>query len=72
MTDARRRLPSVDAVVRAAGTLDVPRPRFVAAVRELLALARGDQATSSDAADVARLARERIAARDERSLRRGG
>ena len=70
MTDARRRLPSVDAVVRAAGTLDVPRPRFVAAVREVLAQARGSESAPSEAADVARLARERIASLDERSLRR--
>jgi L-seryl-tRNA(Ser) seleniumtransferase len=69
-TDARRRLPSVDAVVRAAGTLDVPRSRFVAAVREVLADARGASAAPSGAADIARAARERIASRDERSLRR--
>lgn len=70
MSDARRRLPSVDAVVRAAGPLDVSRPRFVAAVREVLADARSDRSATNDAAEVARLARERIAARDERSLRR--
>jgi L-seryl-tRNA(Ser) seleniumtransferase len=69
-TDARRRLPSVDAVVRAAGVLDVPRPRFVAAVREVLADARGTSAAPSGAAEIARAARERIASRDERSLRR--
>jgi L-seryl-tRNA(Ser) seleniumtransferase len=69
-TDARRRLPSVDAVVRAAGALDVPRSRFVAAVREVLADARGASAAPSGAADIARAARERIASRDERSLRR--
>jgi L-seryl-tRNA(Ser) seleniumtransferase len=69
-TDARRRLPSVDAVVRAAGEVDVPRTRFVAAVRDVLADARRAQAASVDPAEVARAARERIAARDERSLRR--
>ena len=70
MTDSRRRLPSVDAVVRAAGTLDIPRPRFVAAVREVLKVARAEATATSDAADVARRAREHIASRDERSLRR--
>ena len=69
-TDARRRLPSVDAVVRAAGELEVPRTRFVAAVREVLATARDDAAAPSGAGEIARVARERIAARDERSLRR--
>jgi len=68
--DARRRLPSVDTVVRAAGDLDVPRSRFVAAVREVLATARADAAAPSGPSDIARAARERIAARDERSLRR--
>ena len=69
-TDARRRLPSVDAVVRAAGTLDVPRPRFVAAVREVLAEGRERGDVPGDAAAIARAARERLASRDTRSLRR--
>jgi L-seryl-tRNA(Ser) seleniumtransferase len=69
-TDARRGLPSVDAVVRAAGELDVPRARFVAAVREVLSDSRKPGAAAADAASVARSARERIAARDTRSLRR--
>jgi len=69
-TDARRRLPSVDAVVRAAGALDVPRARFVAAVRDVLADARRDERDGSDAGEMARAARARIAARDERTLRR--
>jgi L-seryl-tRNA(Ser) seleniumtransferase len=69
-TDARRKLPSVDAVVRAAGALEVPRPRFVAAVREVLADARGASATATGAAEIARAARARIASRDEPSLRR--
>ncbi len=69
-TDARRRLPSVDAVVRVAGELDIPRGRFVAAVRDVLADLRRDGSLGSDAAEIARRARERIAARDERTLRR--
>ena len=69
-TDARRRLPSVDAVVRAAGETSVPRERFVAAVREVLEQARVGEAVPVDAADVARTARERLASRDERSMRR--
>jgi L-seryl-tRNA(Ser) seleniumtransferase len=69
-TDARRHLPSVDAVLRAAGTLDVPRARFVAAVREVLAEERTHGEAKSDAAVIARAARERLVARDERSLRR--
>ena len=68
--DARRALPSVDAVVHAAGSLDVPRARFVAAVREVLADARRDGARPTDAAGVARDARARIAARDAPTLRR--
>jgi L-seryl-tRNA(Ser) seleniumtransferase len=69
-TDARRRLPSVDVVVRAAGELDVPRERFVAAVRDVLAKARTEGGAGADAAEVARAAREQLAARDERSMRR--
>ncbi|HYK99271.1 MAG TPA: L-seryl-tRNA(Sec) selenium transferase, partial [Candidatus Acidoferrales bacterium] len=69
-TDARRGLPSVDAVVRAAGTLDVPRERFVGAVREVLAGSRADGAKYDDAAAVARAARALLGARDERSMRR--
>jgi L-seryl-tRNA(Ser) seleniumtransferase len=68
--DTRRRLPSVDAVVRAAGLVDVPRTRFVAAVRDVLAEARAASGASAEPAEIARAARERIAARDERSLRR--
>ncbi|HKY50690.1 MAG TPA: L-seryl-tRNA(Sec) selenium transferase [Candidatus Limnocylindria bacterium] len=68
-TDARRRLPSVDAVVRAAGDLDVPRDRFVRAVRDVLADARsaGDLLDENAAASAARL---RLRDRDRRSLRR--
>ena len=49
-TDARRRLPSVDAVVRAAGTSDVPRERLVRAVRDVLAEARAAGATFDEGA----------------------
>ncbi|HZP95850.1 MAG TPA: L-seryl-tRNA(Sec) selenium transferase [Candidatus Limnocylindria bacterium] len=68
--DARRRLPSVDAVLRAAGALDVPRGRFVAAVREVLAEARARRSSFESADDVASAARDRLASRDARSLRR--
>lgn len=69
--DTRRALPSVDAVVRAAGGLDVPRDRFVAAVRAVLADARSEEsAMEGDAAAVARLARARLASRDVPTLRR--
>jgi L-seryl-tRNA(Ser) seleniumtransferase len=67
--DARRGLPAVDAVVRAAGDLEVPRERFVAAVRDVLAKARSD-GSAADADEVARAARALIAARDQRSMRR--
>ena len=68
-TDARRGLPSVDAVVRAAGDVDLPRDRFVRAVRDVLAEARAAGATldESGAADAAR---RRLRDRDKRSLRR--
>ncbi len=69
-TDARRRLPSVDAVVRAAGETGLPRARFVAAVREVLADARKEGRLASDADQIARAAHDRVAARDERTLRR--
>ena len=68
--DARRALPSVDAVVRAAGPLDIPRPRFVAAVREVLAGSRSGAASATGAAEIAAAARALVRARDERTLRR--
>ncbi|HUG05720.1 MAG TPA: L-seryl-tRNA(Sec) selenium transferase, partial [Candidatus Limnocylindria bacterium] len=68
-TDARRRLPSVDAVVRAAGEVDRPRDRFVRAVREVLAEARATGATLDEPA-TADAARRRLRERDRRSLRR--
>jgi len=68
-TDARRRLPSVDAVVRAAGDVGAQRDRFVRAVREVLAEARTSGA-ALDEASAATVARARLATRDRRSLRR--
>jgi L-seryl-tRNA(Ser) seleniumtransferase len=68
-TDARRRLPSVDAVVRAAGDVDLPRDRFVRAVRDVLAEARAAGATLDESA-AADAARRRLIDRDRRSLRR--
>ena len=68
--DARRALPSVDAVLHAAGSLDVPRARFVAVVREVLADARRNGGQVMDASSVARGARERIATMDAPTLRR--
>jgi L-seryl-tRNA(Ser) seleniumtransferase len=68
-TDARRRLPSVDAVVRAAGDVALPRDRFVRAVREVLAEARVAGVILDEAA-AAGAARRRLDERDRRSLRR--
>src|SRR5256885_6386610 len=68
--DTRRRLPSVDAVVRAAGDLEMPRGRFVDAVRVVLAESRANGHVTTDAAAVARDARARLASRDMRTLRR--
>jgi L-seryl-tRNA(Ser) seleniumtransferase len=68
-TDARRRLPSVDAVVRAAGHVDVSRDRFVRAVRDVLSEARA-AGTALDEAAAADAARSRLRERDRRSLRR--
>jgi L-seryl-tRNA(Ser) seleniumtransferase len=68
-TDARRRLPSVDAVVRAAGDVPPPRDRFVRAVRDVLAEARAAGATLDESA-AADAARRRLGDRDRRSLRR--
>ena len=70
MTDVRRALPSVDAVLREAGSLsERERERLAVAIREVLAERRagGD---ALDAAAAARLARERLAQRDRPTLRR--
>jgi L-seryl-tRNA(Ser) seleniumtransferase len=68
--DVRRRLPSVDAVLREAGPLDAhARERLTAAVREALSGAR-EAGTALSAADALQRARDRIAARDRPTLRR--
>ena len=68
-TDARRNLPSVDAVVRTAGDLGPQRDRFVRAVREVLDEARTSGA-ALDEASAASVARARLGLRDRRTLRR--
>lgn len=68
--DARRRLPSVDAVLRAARVSAARRERLTGVVREVLADARARGATDLDALSVARAARERLAVRDRPTLRR--
>jgi L-seryl-tRNA(Ser) seleniumtransferase len=69
VTDARRRVPSVDAVLRATPADAMERRRLVTAVREILADARSAGTDILDAAAYARLARERIAKRDAPTLR---
>ncbi|HEY8806395.1 MAG TPA: L-seryl-tRNA(Sec) selenium transferase [Candidatus Limnocylindria bacterium] len=69
MSDPRRRVPSVDAVLRAAPADPAERKRLVPAVRELLADARSAGAEIQDAAAYAKLARDRIAKRDAPTLR---
>jgi len=69
MRDARRALPSVDAVVREAGDLGPrERERLTDAVRDLLAERRASGAVL-DAHEAARLALERVAERDRPTLR---
>ena len=69
MSDPRRELPSVDAGLRAAGTVaPAERERLVTAVREVLAAARAGGG-GTDAAVVAAQARDRLAARDRATLR---
>ncbi|HLZ47337.1 MAG TPA: L-seryl-tRNA(Sec) selenium transferase, partial [Candidatus Limnocylindria bacterium] len=67
--DPRRRVPSVDAVLRASGAGPADRRRLVAAVRDVLADARAAGAEILDPAAYARLARDRIAERDAPTLR---
>jgi L-seryl-tRNA(Ser) seleniumtransferase len=69
MTDARRRVPSVDAVLRATPADALERRRLVPAVREVLADARSAGRDILDAAAYAKLARERVAKRDAPTLR---
>jgi L-seryl-tRNA(Ser) seleniumtransferase len=70
VTDPRRRVPSVDAVVRAAPVAAAERKRLVAEVRAVLADARSGGTEILDPAAYAKLARERIAKRDAPTLRR--
>ncbi|MHB8631688.1 MAG: L-seryl-tRNA(Sec) selenium transferase [Candidatus Limnocylindria bacterium] len=77
MTDPRRRVPSVDAVLRTAAAGGVERRRLAAAVREVLAdaraVARADvRSGGADALEpgaYVELARERLAQRDAPTLR---
>ena len=69
MTDLRREVPSVDAVVRAAPVDPGQRRRLVASVREVLAEARALGGTTLEPVAYARLARERLARRDAPTLR---
>ena len=69
MSDARRRVPSVDAVLRATPADALERRRLVPAVREVLADARSAGREILDAAAYAKLARERVAKRDAPTLR---
>ena len=67
MSDPRRRVPSVDAVLRSAPS-SADRKRLAAAVRAVLADARAGSEIL-DAAAYAKLAQERIAKRDAPTLR---
>jgi len=68
--DARRRLPSVDAVLREAGDVDArARQRLTGAVREVLAEHRAS-GSRVDAVAALRLARERIERADRPTFRR--
>jgi L-seryl-tRNA(Ser) seleniumtransferase len=66
--DARRALPSVDAVLRAGRPSPIERERFTRAAREVLARARARR-VSGDAATFAAEARAALTARDRLTLR---
>ncbi len=69
MSDVRRELPSVDAVLRAAGAIAGPeRERLLGAVREVLAASR-EKGEVTDVAAAISLARDRLASRDRATLR---
>ena len=70
MTDTRRGLPSVDAVLRLAEVAPEERERLTAVLREVLASARTGDAEAPDAAQVLAAAREQLARRDRPTLRR--
>ena len=65
--DARRALPSVDAVIKAGRPADPERERFVSAARAVLAKARAER-VSGDAAAFADRARVLLAERERRTL----
>jgi L-seryl-tRNA(Ser) seleniumtransferase len=67
VTDPRRALPSVDAVLKAARPATAERERFTNAVRVVLAEARATR-ESGDAADFADRARALVAERERRTL----
>ncbi len=69
MTDRRRALPSVDAVLRAGRVRAVERRRLTGAVRQILADARSTSGVERTAAAYLRLARARLADRDRPTLR---
>lgn len=70
MTDPRRRVPSVDAILRALPPEAGQRERLTAAVREVLVDARASGETALELADYAQRARQRLARRDAPTLRR--
>ncbi len=69
MTDTRRGLPSVDAVLRLAEVAPEERERLTAVLREVLANARTSDAEAPDAAQVLAAARDQLARRDRPTLR---
>jgi len=70
MTDPRRALPSVDAVLRSADVRVAERERLSFAVRHVLAEARARDDAAPEAAEVLAAARKRLARRDQPTLRR--
>lgn len=69
MSDPRRRVPSVDAILRASPVDAGERKRLVLSVREVLADVRATGGAALEPAAYARLARERLAQRDAPTLR---
>ena len=70
MTDPRRALPSVDAVLRAGAVSAQERRRLTASIREVLREARTSAGGERSAAAYVRIARARLAERDRPTLRR--
>ena len=69
MTDPRRRVPSVDAILRASPVPAGARRRLTGAIREVLTEARSAGGDALGPEAYARLARERLARRDAPTLR---